>query len=61
MSNVIDQTVESPCVGVCQYNDEDYCSGCFRKSEEISEWSMMSKKEKRKVIELLPSRMEELF
>ena len=60
MSNVIDQTVESPCVGVCQYNDEDYCSGCFRTSEEISEWSMMSKKEKRKVKELFPSKMEEM-
>ena len=28
----------SPCVGVCQYNDEDLCSGCFRTSEEISKW-----------------------
>ncbi|KRO77640.1 DUF1289 domain-containing protein [Methylophilaceae bacterium] len=61
MSDLIDQTVESPCVGVCQYNDEEFCSGCFRTAYEISEWSMMSKETKRKVIELLPSRMEELF
>tara|TARA_B100000787_G_C16134409_1_gene268934 strand:- start:78 stop:260 length:183 start_codon:yes stop_codon:yes gene_type:complete len=51
----------SPCVGVCQYNDEDLCSGCFRTSEEISKWFDMTINEKKKIIALLPSRMEELF
>jgi len=51
----------SPCVGVCQYNDQDLCSGCFRTSKEISEWLSMTTEEKNKVIDLLPSRMEELF
>ncbi len=51
----------SPCVGVCQYNDEDLCIGCFRTSKEISQWTSMTAEEKNKVINLLPSRMEELF
>ena len=51
----------SPCVGVCQYNEEELCSGCFRTSQEISEWSDMTIKDKKKIINLLPSRMEDLF
>ena len=51
----------SPCIGICQYNEEDLCGGCFRTSEEISQWSNMTPKEKKKIISLLPLRMEELF
>ncbi|MDB4040636.1 DUF1289 domain-containing protein [Methylophilaceae bacterium] len=51
----------SPCIGVCQYNDEDLCRGCFRTSEEISRWFDMTVKEKKRIINLLPSRMEDLF
>ncbi len=51
----------SPCIGVCQYNEEELCSGCFRTSQEISEWSDMTIKDKNKIINLLPSRMEDLF
>jgi uncharacterized protein len=54
-------TVESPCVGVCQYNDEEVCQGCFRTSQEITDWFDMSNAEKEKIITLLPVRMEELF
>ena len=50
-----DNNAESPCVGVCQYNEEEFCAGCFRSAKEISEWAMMSKEEKLKVIEILPS------
>ena len=41
-------TVESPCVGVCQYNDEEVCQGCFRTSQEITDWFDMSNAEKEK-------------
>jgi predicted Fe-S protein YdhL (DUF1289 family) len=51
----------SPCIGVCQYSEEDLCCGCFRTSKEISQWADMTTEEKKKVISLLPSRMEELF
>jgi len=51
----------SPCIGVCQYNDEELCSGCFRSSIEIAEWFDMSVKERKKIINLLPSRMKKYF
>ena len=54
-------TVESPCVGVCQYNDEEVCQCCFITSQEITDWFDMSNAEKEKIITLLPVRMEELF
>ena len=57
----INQNADSPCVGVCQYNEEELCSGCFRTAEEISNWAMMSKEDILKVIEILPSIMEDLF
>ena len=28
----------SPCVGICDYNDEDYCTGCKRHMNEIYDW-----------------------
>ena len=52
---------DSPCVGVCQYNDEEVCQGCFRTSDEITGWFDMTNEEKSQVIQLIPSRMEELF
>lgn len=54
-------TVDSPCVGICQYNDEEICQGCFRTSKEIADWFDMSDDEKSKVIEILPARMENYF
>jgi len=44
----------SPCIGVCQYNEEELCSGCFRNSTEISQWVDMTIEEKKKIISLLP-------
>jgi len=46
---------------VCQYNDEEVCQGCFRTSDEITAWFDMTNEEKSQVIQLIPSRMEELF
>ena len=53
--------IDSPCVGVCQYNDEELCQGCFRTSYEITAWIDMTNEEKSQVIQLIPSRMEKLF
>ena len=61
--SVIDEKkdIDSPCVGICQYNDEEVCQGCFRTSDEITAWFDMTNEEKSQVIQLIPSRMEELF
>ena len=33
-----DSLYENPCVGICDYNDEDYCIGCKRYINEILDW-----------------------
>lgn len=32
------QPIQSPCVGICKYNKDNYCIGCKRHSDEISNW-----------------------
>ena len=57
----VKKDIDSPCIGVCQDNDEEVCQGCFRTSDEITAWFDMTNEEKSQVIQLIPSRMEELF
>jgi predicted Fe-S protein YdhL (DUF1289 family) len=28
----------SPCTGICKYNKQNFCIGCKRNSDEISNW-----------------------
>jgi len=55
------EEIISPCIGVCQYNNEEVCSGCFRTVEEISQWTTISGEEREKIMGELDARMEELF
>lgn len=33
------QTIESPCISICELNTESgYCTGCLRTREEIAIW-----------------------
>lgn len=49
--------IESPCVKVCVIHPvERICTGCLRSIDEISQWSRMSREERRAVMEELPSR-----
>ncbi|MFP8965369.1 DUF1289 domain-containing protein [Pokkaliibacter sp. CJK22405] len=40
------QNIESPCVGVCELNTNQICTGCWRSIDEISQWWNMSSAEK---------------
>lgn len=42
--------VTSPCMSVCALDEDDICIGCFRTAEEISNWSVMSDKERSQVL-----------
>lgn len=42
--------VKSPCILVCELNANKICIGCKRTSEEISNWSKYSNKQKLEVI-----------
>ncbi len=49
--------ITSPCVGICQY-EEEICQGCLRTSGEIIHWIAMSEAERLSVIENLNKRAE---
>ena len=44
--------IDSMCIKYCFYNyDEDYCEGCGRNLDEISDWMKYSEEEKALVVE----------
>ncbi len=46
-----EQTIESPCVGVCDTGGTDLCHGCFRSLDEIGAWSLADDAQKREIIQ----------
>lgn len=41
----------SPCQGICKFNDEDKCIGCFRRREDIDNWFYLSDGDKQTIID----------
>ena len=54
-------TAEDDCYDYSKNQDGTFIDPECAPEEEISEWLSMTTEEKNKVIDLLPSRMEELF
>ncbi|WP_146580152.1 DUF1289 domain-containing protein [Neorhodopirellula pilleata] len=40
----------SPCIGICQVNERQICTGCHRSLSEIGRWSIASNEEKRSIL-----------
>ena len=50
-------TIKSPCVNKCNLNTtNNICDGCFRTSQEISDWTKYSSKQKKSVLKILKLR-----
>lgn len=49
-------SAESPCVKICQIDDQGLCRGCFRSLEEIGRWMMMSDEERLRTNQLCRQR-----
>ena len=56
-----DNQFSTPCIGVCQYDNEDICKGCFRTLDEISNWALMTEKQRQEIMQELNQRAESLF
>jgi len=56
-----DNEFSTPCIGVCQYDNEDICRGCFRTLDEISNWALMTEEERKEIMKKLNQRAESLF
>lgn len=51
------RAVLSPCIGVCQLDDDGLCAGCHRTSAEIARWPHMNDDERLHLMErVLPAR-----
>ena len=59
MPNDSKKNIASPCIGVCVLDNNDFCEGCFRSSEEIGCWSMYSNEKKQAVVRLSWQRAKE--
>ncbi|MGJ8687519.1 MAG: DUF1289 domain-containing protein [Spongiibacteraceae bacterium] len=42
--------VASPCISVCALDENDICMGCFRSSQEITDWVELSNDRRREVV-----------
>ena len=48
--------IESPCIGVCTLVD-GACVGCYRTSEQVSDWLYYTDKERNKITEECKTKM----
>lgn len=49
-------SVESPCISVCQMDEDGYCIGCGRTIDEIRGWKRSSDDEKSEVLSRVAER-----
>lgn len=54
---LLDNTVPSPCIGVCWLNEHTgLCEGCLRSGDEIRDWMIMTREQKLQLLEVLEQR-----
>ncbi|WP_191602942.1 DUF1289 domain-containing protein [Marinomonas algicola] len=44
------QKIKSPCVNMCNLDENDVCLGCYRSAKEITIWGRSSHDEKREIM-----------
>lgn len=52
-------SIQSPCVSLCKLDDNEVCTGCYRKLEEIVNWSKSDDQYKVEVINALEKRKQQ--
>ena len=50
----------SPCIGVCQLNQHDYCIGCLRNRDEIALWASLDNEKRMAILQELKQRRRAL-
>jgi predicted Fe-S protein YdhL (DUF1289 family) len=56
---MMDEPISSPCVDVCIVDGQSsLCIGCGRTLAEIASWGGLSEAERRKIMEMLPIRLQ---
>lgn len=49
-------THSSPCIGLCKLDVRGVCVGCFRRIDEIADWTRMTELQKERVVAALAQR-----
>lgn len=44
------KSVITPCIGQCDIDENDVCIGCYRSSQEITDWMNKSEDEKIEIV-----------
>ena len=53
----VDKTVDSPCIKVCAYDDEEeFCIGCYRTKQELQDWLIMTREQKLETLKKIDER-----
>jgi len=53
----LDKTVDSPCIQICTYDEEEeFCIGCYRTKLELQDWWIMTREQKLEVLKKLEER-----
>ncbi len=61
MSEIAQEEVQSPCIGVCSIDETSgYCQGCYRTIDEIKNWWDMSTPEQTQLVTELEQRQSQL-
>ncbi|WP_369176936.1 DUF1289 domain-containing protein [Candidatus Thiodubiliella endoseptemdiera] len=55
------QMIQSPCIGICKYNKQNFCVGCKRNSDEISHWVNYSDAMRKAIMQDLKNRVIDDF
>ncbi len=50
------QEIKTPCIGICKYNKSNYCVGCKRHSDEITNWINYSEQMRNAIMQDLKDR-----
>ena len=51
------KTKHSPCISVCEYDEQGYCLGCLRTEKEVRGWRDRTEQQQLDGIEMLKERM----
>ncbi len=51
-------TIQSPCIDVCEMNQQGLCSGCLRTRNEIALWGSLTPEQRQQIMDSLLLRRE---
>lgn len=48
--------ISSPCIHICQFDENEVCLGCYRTKSEIVRWMQLTENERLQIMSILADR-----